>query len=303
MTDTGEKPLIGKDECARNIQAGYRRLYRIAEKYRRGMMDDEAFERLCSEVLFDCFFGFLRDKGLNRRFTYAAWPGFLRDLDRWIQGMEPVRTVDDAGAEPWLVTFLSPGEAGAAEREDSRHAFRREAAPEDKTAFFELMDAFGIPAEYFEPAPGDITDERIMGRMGGVYSPSVPWTVFSDWEDADGLLRETSPEGKSFTLISGYGLKACVSVTDWDQDEGGRTRYGGTGVIEGYTSGRMRRIGIEAYGGRIRAVSYEEEADDRTAHDAFPLWQDYLENCRKKDRIFHCILRRLGCRFSMMTGV
>ena len=296
MTETDGKPLIGRDECERNIRAGYRRLFRIADMHRRGMADDGDFGRTCSEVLYGCFFGFLRDSGLQSRVVCGNWPGFMRDWRQWLRGRMPDRGTEDAEGEPWLFAFRSCPEGGAP---GDGHA-RREAAPEDKAAFFDLMSAFDIPAEYFEPAPDDITDERIMGRIGGTGGP-IPWAVFSDWKDADGLLTDPSPAGKSFTLLSGHGLKARVTI-EGREEENGALLYRGTGVIEGDTSGRERSIGIEARGGGIRAVSYAEEEDDRAAYGAFPLWQRYLCHCRRKEEIRNGICRRLENRFLRMAA-
>lgn len=284
---------IAEEDLARNIQAGYRQIYQAADKYRQGFMAADEFDRLSSEAVHRHFYQFLSEKGLHIRLKCAGWDGFLEDHRLWLRGELPVRAADPAERKPWLIVGQSAG--------DGRSAWA-EAAPEDRKAFFDLMSAFDLPADYFAPVPGDITDERDLGiPSGSCYSPMF-WTIVSDWQDAEGLTQDAAPEGKTFTLISGLGLKARVTVGRRTVSGNGFC-YHAAGTIEGYTADRPREILVYAARGIITALSYGEEKDDREVYAAYPLWQDFLADRDLKNKLWQSSLSRLEKRFAMLADI
>ena len=104
------------------------------------------------------------------------------------------------------------------------------ASVDEKALFFEIMEHFGFPAEYYEPVPTGtaIPDMRIAtygeGRIGGIV-------------DDGGLAAEQNPVGKTFVLIGQYGLKTTLQILrQGDNGRGKKCAFWGMGTIEGNRS-------------------------------------------------------------------
>ena len=158
------------------------------------------------------------------------------------------------------------------------------ASVDEKALFFEIMEHFGFPAEYYEPVPTGtaIPDMRIAtygeGRIGGIV-------------DDGGLAAEQNPVGKTFVLIGQYGLKTTLQILrQGDNGRGKKCAFWGMGTIEGYTSDDPVEISVELKDGKVHYLSmlikYSKRSEHYKVFAAFPLWQDYLANVDKKHEIY-----------------
>lgn len=253
------------------IDDSYTGFRTLCMEWRRGKLTDFGLENGFLEIVREGMDKFFKTSHLLNRLKWTdnnSWERFLDDYLRWKDGEEPI----SEKGEIWL--------ACRDEQIPDGIKCGEEASYFDKIRFFELMEAFQIPVEYYMPLPaGTICPDKHPG-----HHPSdliVGWRI---WEDDDGLLSDNFQIGNTIVLTDHYGLKSTIKVTEHlVTDEEKRKRrilaeYIGMGNIEGYTAAREREIHIILEDGKILYLSTVLDHDDQAVYNNFALWKDAREH-------------------------
>ena len=293
------KEMIADRDVRDNIVRVYRALSGFMSEHIRGLVTGDELNRLFDQELEKGVFQFLSIRGVQCSPDPDNWQSVLEEYRRWQRNLPPVSKDE----KPWLYLSRTKEESEIWERTHhgdfpSWTKQRIGLCASDKSSLFELLTAFGIPIEYFEPATDDtVFDERKAGIPSGAYGAGNPYTIFSKWSDHDNLVRDPAPLGKTFTLISDLGLKAVVTINE-TTDACGASAFIGDGAIEGYTTDRKRPIRITAdRNGKIGSIQYLEYPDDAAFFAKYPLWQKSIEYNRTKHDIWRKALDVLNLRF------
>ena len=265
-----ESRLISDCELRDNIIKAYAEIDKATAAFEKGMLaKDDLYSRV-SDILNKRFSEFLTSRNVRCVFTQNSQIRFTEDYLSWLSGGKP----QSGAGQPWLCRLKTENENARCD----------ELSVPDKEAFFELMTAFDVPAEYFKPLAEDaVSDERKAGELTG--TGELTWNIYSRWRDNDGMLHDSSPEGKTFSFTSDLGLKAVVSITG-KRECCGLPMYMGEGTIEGYTSKQKRKIEIFAgQDGKISSLAYLSLPEDEQVYLSFPMWEKQIEFTRYKNGI------------------
>ena len=291
--------LLSKETLRDNIIVAYRQMSEADISYSMGMITTEELYRLFKTELENSFFTFLNKKKIQYSVTQNNWPQFQEDYRHWIQGLP----LDDENDSPWLILPRTTDEIEIWEKSDhdDQPAWAREyiaLSASDKAAFFDLTSAFGIPLDYFEPPAADVIfDGRKAGIPSGAYGEGDPYTILSKWVDVGNLLQDSSPMGKTFTLVSDLGLNAVVTIEEKAESQDILTLVG-KGSIEGYTTEKKRQIRISVDGrGNAFSVQYLSFLEDEALHSKYPLWQKGIEYRKMKHAMWGKLVDDLLQRF------
>ena len=273
------REAISAVELEEQIEKSTRAFQKFSQYYRAGIITSEEKMEKYRDEFHEGFYDFLRKKRLRTRFNERTLSGFLEDYSLYRQGK---REYSSQSAEPWLLY------------DDSL-----EASDLDKTSFFKLMEAFHIPAEYFEP----LASSCIMPKWRKDIAGSGTFAIISfSLIDDGGWIGDSDPVGKTFTFTDELGLKAVIKIErratkEDDVHNTFRTEYVGSGTIEGYTSERIREIRISAHD-KVHGISFYTRLgnDDLSAFMAYPLWADYVSRLDKCNEVQISHLEALmGC--------
>lgn len=176
-----------------------------------------------------------------------------------------------------------------------------EASDRDKVHFFQLMETFMIPPEYFEPLPEESPKPQKRDYPSGTLDNYTRIT-FKCTEDQDLLVDREKAIGKTYTLIDQNGLKAEIEVIeileDNKKDNDADSSLRAFGTIEGYTSSRKREIEVALFDNtaEIHLITLISR-DDKEALDMHPLWEGYREHLRKKNLIYESVIEKVKNRY------
>ena len=292
------KEMISCQDLRNNIIRAYDGMSRGISRHTKGLIIEDELRRVFSEELYQGFYKFLDERGIRFDVTHDNWLSFTDDYRLWLQGSSPKSGKDI----PWLRLSRTRDEAAIWEQanHEGQPAWAKyyvELPPKDKSSLFELMNAFDLPVDYFEPAANDVVfDERKpAGIPSGSYGVGDPFVIYSNWSDADRLLQDSVPIGKTFSIVSDLDLKATVKITE--KTDCGNPVFIGEGTIAGYTTNRVRQLKISAKDGSIISINYVEYPEDADYYAKFPLWQKLIEYRRYKQRIWEKTLDNLILRF------
>lgn len=280
--------LIPPEALSANINAQYERLREVCRRWKRGLLSEDEVRRELDDAIYRGHTEFIRDHRLRERLNWSEpgpWERFCEDLRLWKDGKAPCSKAGDV----WLTYKPDP--------DADKPAAAQEASCADKSSFFELMEAFHIPAEYYRPAPdGTVFPDRYPGRR---HSDLV--VGFYIWTDDGGLLSPEFRLGDTIVLTDHHGLKSVIKVTerltpqDEEHEQGLAMDFTGTGIIEGYTTARERQIFIYVYKGKIASLHTKRDLDDEKVLEDFPLWNDvnafYEAKNRMREEIREDLLR------------
>ncbi len=291
-----ERKRLTDEKLKQSIDEAYSVFYNTGRNYKRGMLTDDEFRRFMHDTFIEHFCNFLRNNGLRTYFHSKNWQRFLEDYSLWSVKDTPGCVL----GEPWLLDDNlddSFDDKGLQKIIRSSRGYgvasvafvnENEASDHDKSQFFRLMEVFHITPDYFEPLPqGIIEPDR---HLTHTYHGGSAYVIGFHCVDDGGLIAETEPVGKTYTLKSGLGLKSVVTITE-DRRKQDRAKmdyddfyplgeYLSEGTIEGYTA--MERsfpkivIRTDGEGKISRLGTIEGWHDDYPAFSQYPLWQEYF---------------------------
>lgn len=248
---------IPEPELNRQIEAFHSNCLKITKRHRKGYLTSEERDNLILSQLNQSFTQFLRDRNLRLQISENNWARFLEDQTLWKRGAEPLPTPE----HPWLV-FRS-----------------EEAAASDKTAVLQMMESMQFSTEYFQPFPESSVKPRM--RISWYADGPCGMIGFPFVEDG-GLFQAHSPVGKTFTLIDDLGLQAVMTVehivTERERACNNRinAQFLATGMVEGYTSPRLRKVHISFPGSKQRIwFDIGLDREDLQIYYSLPLWAEY----------------------------
>lgn len=164
-----------------------------------------------------------------------------------------------------------------------------------------MLDRFHIPPELFTPFPEGLLDpdEELLHRYHSVDQMGVKFHCMDD----GGLLADPDPVGKTFRLRNDLGLEAVLTIKEDRRNENRngmdfderiyvtpqgfyclKAEFLAEGYLEGYTA-KERSCNpaflIRTDGYKVDWLAWYENADDRRARQAFPLWQEFHAAAQK----------------------
>lgn len=277
---------ISPADLSANISESHRKLREICGYYKKGFISRDEALRGIAQVIQTGYYDFLGKHALSTRLrpqNQETWKRFCEDFQSWKSGQEPC----SRAGSPWLKYDRDLDPEGPRKR--------AEASGADRTRFFELMEAFHIPVEFYRPVP-----EGTIYPDGYILHYDEKLTVgFELWENNGGLLSEGFRLGDTITLTDRFGLKSVIKVTEhltsFEEQKKRRifADYIGIGTIEGYTTSRERQIEISVRGGKVISLSARVDEDDMKLFHEFPLWQEAHEHTRKREEIWNGMLEEL----------
>ncbi len=254
-------------------------LKRKGKAFRKGLLSEEECFQSMFDTLHHGFLGPLSALGIKPNIGRNSYASFSKEYEAYLRGEDPFA----ADRKPWLFVYDAAGCS--------------EASPEDILQFFRLMKDYMISPEFFAPSPeGVLSPGRTFAHLWNGYAAYI--IDFRCVNDS-GLTEDTSPEGKSFRLMSDLGLEAVLKIKE---DRRGKRRQGldfdeyvtvtprgraalkaeflAEGYIEGYTAKERKgdpdiliRTGAD---GKVARLSYYSFPDDDAACSGYPLWKDYF---------------------------
>ena len=281
--------MISVESLKSNIDKAYYEIRKLCRNYKRGLIsEDESLKRI-HEAIRDHFVVFIRNNGMVnhvRRNNVDEWTRFQNDYQLWKNGEKPESIV----GVKWL-TYT--GKGGTIDGE--------EASFHDKTHFFELMEAFHIPVEYYQVLE---KNKKCSDKYPCHFSNEllVGWLI---WQDDGGLLSNDFKIGDEIRLTDHNGLESVIRVTEHLKGEnkkkrGSTAEYLGQGYIEGYTTTREREIEIGIWKGQIQYLFTTIDSSDRQEYSSFPMWEEARMHSRKQDKIMDDVVRGWLEKFSVM---
>ena len=279
---------ISKEALEKNIVDRYKEIEESCEAFKSGTIDKESLRYRCGWAFNGGFTDFLKENNLKliTPSIISRWERFEDDYFQWKNGEQIYSTK----GEIWL-KYLRNESNGTKAGEEASYL--------DKEHVFSLMEAFGVPLEYYKPAPeGTAFSMRLFTR----FYPELIVGYGDYWVDDGGLLSKDFQIGSEVTLKNRNGLKAIIKITEHLTAEDKRKRrsysdYIGIGHIEGYTTDRDREIEISVHNGSISGLFTRIDNDDRDVFNSFPLWQDELLYNFEYNKTYWNIVENLIRRF------
>ena len=260
-----------------HIEKQYDILRKTCKNAHRGLITDQDLQRSFKEVFYRGFIKYAEDKGFRLSINTAGWIRFTEDYQLWKTGELPV----SAGGKAWLLYA------------------EKEVAPEDRSFFFELMEAFGVPVKYYEPLrDGAYHDDYKFGHY-----PGEMIIGHNIWEDDGGLLSDDFKLGSSIKLTDHYGLKSNIVVNEFvphkecDGEVSYYEYFKGHGTIEGYTKPEGSDLELYPYEGKLSHIIFYPNEEDWNAHNSFHLWKEQIEHERQWKKIYDETVAGLIRRF------
>lgn len=277
--------ILTEEMVKEHIENQYSEFRSVCKKlHRRGMMTEDNVRGEFINGFKSGFLDYIRDKGFRLSINAAGWTRFLEDYQLWDKGELPASTSGKA----WL------------RYENS------EATPLDRRFFFELMAAFNVPMNYFEPLrDGAYHDDYRLGHF-----PGEMIIGHNIWEDDGGLLSDDFRLGSTINLTDHYGLKSIITVNEFvprktlgENDEWviRYEYYEGYGTIEGYTKPEGSCLELYTWYGKLNSIGFYPDEEDWKAHNSFPLWKEQIEHEEKWRRIYDNTIDGLIRRFVTET--
>ena len=281
--------VISEEELRLHLNELHEDFKRVCNDHDKGFLTREELYSHISNLLYEGFYRFLQRNEMNKKyrisipiaqnFTSLSYERFIEEYGMW-KKKEPPQS--DKG-EKYLYYSRSAPEYGI--------KYKDEASVSDKTSFFELIDSFRLPLDYFEPLPKGCPEPDYHEYPSGIAEHYI--SIRFNCEDDLGLMFDkTEAIGKEYVLTDSYRLKAELQITDTlsgNKRVGEpETGYKAIGTVEGYTSARKREIEV---------VKYEKDAyihlitllgkDDIEEFNKYPLWDNYRKHIKKKNDLYH----------------
>ena len=282
------REAISEKDLTENINRFTEECRKICGRYKKGFLTDTEIQRELDYLTFNYFTVFLKEHRVYTAFTAANRADFLRDYRQWAEknltseeaDFRPFAGEDEASSAvpetiPWLC-LIKENVYGGTE-------YAEEASPQDKAAFFTLMQAFCLDPDHYEPLPKGAAAPAVLASGEGSWDFRMGGN--NVWQDDGGLLSETFSLGDTIVLTDRYGLKAKIQVKEAVPKEEIPQReadFIGTGFVEGYTTERPREIRIRLTDRRPIFLEFAMDADDYAHFRNYPLWKEWQELTDRK---------------------
>jgi len=258
-----------------NIKNFSEDIEKMQKSYKRGLLTDTDVKTWIENTIIDAFKEFYGQGRFERHIDQDSFKRFTEDHQMWKDQDEPCSMT----GTPWLIDREKDGEADH----------------EKKKEFFDLIDMFHIPINYFEPIPADvICPDSLPGHYPG--ETIIGWKI---WEDDGGLLSDGFMLGDVIKLTDRKGLKSVLRIIKDNRPEDKSIQnveydYLAMGTIEGYTSSREREVKVYVRDGKIdHLTTFIMGNDDAEAFLNNPLWKDYNIHMETKEKIRQEVVEKI----------
>ena len=260
-----------------HIEEQYNKFRSVCRDLYRGLLSEADVHQKFEDVFYNGFSKYIKDKGFRLSMNAAGWTRFAEDCRLWENGELPASTSGKA----WLLYE------------------NREAMPLDRRFFFELMAAFNVSVQYYEPLrDGAYHDDYMPGRFPGemIIGNNI-------WKDDEGLLSDDLRPGSTIELTDHYGLRSVILINEFipRKEFNGAIRhceyYKGHGSIEGYTKPAGSYMELCLCDGKLSYIDFYPDTEDWNAHNSFPLWKEQIEHEEQRRKIYDSAINGLIRRF------
>ena len=142
-----------------------------------------------------------------------------------------------------------------------------------------LLTALAVPVFSLERPPAGMPVPTWMPvYVGGIVTETEKKAVWFEKLDDGGLPDDPDPVGKTFLLRGDYGMEIRITISGVETSGGGEAgrTWTGVGSVTHLTAAEDRtdptlRLTLTGHGGAI--LDWQQDARDRAAYDADPLWE------------------------------
>lgn len=286
-----EPQLLEKAKNER-IKKSNELIERICKRYLRGIVIDDDIRIALHNDAAQAIKDILDPFGLCCVINADNHKTFLDEYNSWKNGIP----LTEENENEWL--FYNRSKDKSIENAMDEEGISIPAPYYAKELFFEVLNEYRIPVEFYTPRPENIPNPHALCTHS--YATGHSFLIRFECVNNDNFFADQNPTGKNYILVNEYGLKAEITI-DRVYKKGDKIPYRNhfiektpgsmsvTGTIEGYTTQKKRSFEIKKIGSHGIWIDLMMGLDDANIFLNFPLWKSHFEWYRQQaDMLTNC---------------